>query len=896
MEIKLKRREIIFKKLLEITGEKGIGVTTQQLSNILGIGRANISNELNRLCEEGRVKKSNGRPVLYFAINEENKKVVDSKANNILHTSLDSFMKINPSLNNAINQGKAAVLYPPAGMNMIILGETGVGKSMFAQLIHKYALEMKRIKKNAPFIVFNCADYVNNPQLLLSQLFGIKKGAYTGANEDKQGLIEKANNGILFLDEVHRLPSEGQEMLFVFLDQGKFRRLGETEFERKANVLIICATTEDPNSTLLNTFTRRIPMTIKIPNLNERGYKERLNLIISFFREESFRFKKEIKLSVNSLKAFLKYPCKNNIGQLKADIQLVSAKVYADFLTDKKGSIKINSCDLPKYIYEHSTISNKVDEIINNMNISGKYIVINEEEKIDLLDYNETNRNIYDLIIKKAHELRNNDEDIDFTTVFYNEFNEYFNKYIPEVDKYDKNMLGSLVDQSIIGLLEDIKELVYRKLHKKISKNTSIGIMLYLNTAINQLSANKRVVNPQLLHIRTKYRAEFEVSLEIIKLIEEKLDLTLSIDEAGYIALFLTKNHEDSHEENKRVGVLVICHGDSTATSMAKVANDILEERHALGINLPLNKSRVEILQVLRNYIKSDYREEGYLFLVDMGSLVSISKILEEEFNIKTRQISNVSTIHVIEATRKAIMGENLEDIYNSLKIEEEVKYVVKDTEEKKKYTIITACLTGEGSASIMSKYLKKHLRYNKNIFEIIPLSINDKNEFNESIKIIQKESEIICIVSSLKVSLNIPQFTLDEMLSLKAIGKIQNIIDIKYTYEELKKTFKEHIKNTNGEELYNDVVNLLFKIQKSTNKTLSTELFIPIALHIACMVDRLLKEDINVEFKESTSYKNNNLEMYNLVVKELEFISNKYNISITQDEYCYITEFLLEI
>ncbi|QAS60515.1 hypothetical protein EI377_07060 [Clostridium septicum] len=145
MEIKLKRREIIFKKLLEITGEKGIGVTTQQLSNILGIGRANISNELNRLCEEGRVKKSNGRPVLYFAINEKNKKVVDSKANNILHTSLDSFMKINPSLNNAINQGKAAVLYPPAGMNMIILGETGVGKSMFAQLIHKYALEMKRI-------------------------------------------------------------------------------------------------------------------------------------------------------------------------------------------------------------------------------------------------------------------------------------------------------------------------------------------------------------------------------------------------------------------------------------------------------------------------------------------------------------------------------------------------------------------------------------------------------------------------------------------------------------------------------------------------------------------------------------------------------------------------------
>ncbi|WP_459834092.1 sigma 54-interacting transcriptional regulator [Clostridium carnis] len=873
------------------------GITTQQLANELGISRANISNELNKLYEIGKVRKSNGRPVLYFPVIEEKKDIMKSDYIKAVDSSLDNFIKLNPSLRGVINQGKAAILYPPEGMNMLILGETGVGKSMFAELVHRYSIEVKRIRKNAPFIVFNCADYVNNPQLLLSQLFGIKKGAYTGANEDKPGLIEKANNGILFLDEVHRLPSEGQEMLFVFLDQGKFRRLGETEFDRKAKVLIICATTEDPNSTLLNTFTRRIPMTIRIPNLKERGYKERLNLIINFFKEESFKFKQDIKISINSLKAFLKYPCSNNIGQLRADIQLVSAKVYADFLTEKKGSIKINSCDLPKYIEDYINVSSNIDEIINNMNIDSKYITINQEEDIKLLNQDNINDNIYELIINKVHELRDaKNSEVDFTKIIYNEFNEYFNKYIPYVNEYDKNMLGSLIDESIIGLLNNIKDLVYKKLNKKISKNTSIGIMLYLNTAINQLAYNKRVMNPQLLYIRTKYRVEFETALEIIKLIEEKLDRTLSIDDAGYITLFLTRNDKGSLESNNRVGVIVLCHGDSTATSMAKVANDILEEKYAIGINLPLNKSRVEILQLLREYIKNDYKEEGYLFLVDMGSLVSIGTILEEEFNIKSRQINNVSTIHVIEATRKAIMGEKLEDIYNSLSRDENIKYIIKDNKEKRKYSIVTACLTGEGSASIMAKYLKGRLRYNKNIFEIIPLSINNKNEFNQSIKNIELESEIICIVSSLKLSLDIPQYTLDEMLSLKAISKIQDIIDIKYTYEELKETFKEHIKNTDGEILYNDVVNLLFSFQKSTNKILSTELFIPMALHIACMVDRLLKEDVNVEFKESNEYKNNNIEMYNLVVKELEIISNKYNIHITQDEYCYITEFFLEI
>lgn len=136
---------------------------------------------------------------------------------------------------------------------------------MFAEAMYSFAKESHILNENSPFVRFNCADYADNPQLVIAQIFGVKRGAFTGADRDKDGLLKKADGGILFLDEIHRLSPQGQEMLFTFIDKGTFRPLGETEKQEEARVQIIAATTEDPKSYLLQTFTRRIPMTIVLP-------------------------------------------------------------------------------------------------------------------------------------------------------------------------------------------------------------------------------------------------------------------------------------------------------------------------------------------------------------------------------------------------------------------------------------------------------------------------------------------------------------------------------------------------------------------------------------------------------------------------------------------------------
>lgn len=881
------KKELILKKLTELNCPDGID--TKTLASLLNMSRANLSHELNELYKEGKLCKTTGRPVLFFLANT--KKDVKSQ--------LDLLAENNISLKSAIEQAKAAILYPPKGMNCLILGNTGVGKSMFASLMHQYALEMNVKPENSPFIIFNCADYSNNPQLLTSQLFGVKKGAYTGAESDKTGLIEQANGGILFLDEVHRLPPEGQEALFIFLDTGTFRRVGDSEI-RKSDVLIISATTENPDSSLLSTFRRRIPIVINIPSLKERTFEERLYLIKSFFKYESIRLNKDIYVSLNSLRALISYDCPNNIGQLKSDVQMLCAKAYSEFLTNVKSDVRIHSGTLPPYIKEglykekeHRVLwNNLMSDEIEFFKFTGL-----SDDSLDI--FKNSDNSIYDFIENKLKKLKSLEIcDNDIENILEKDIAKHFKNNFSSMSKeFSKKNLLSIIDPNILECFDKIIEYASDRLPIKFDNNLYTAFALHINTLVDRIHSKKVIKNPNLNKIRTLYPKEFSIALEIKDILSEYIYDSVPEDEAGYITLFLIPDTSLKNKPKDKVKVILIAHGESTATSMSDVANKLLGEDYVLPINAPIDVPPSNVLEHLKLIINENPTSAGYLLLVDMGSLLTLADTIKNELNINVKTISLVSTLHVLEAARKALLGLSLDEIYNDVLMVNSYLQVHKNINNRaidtNKTLIITACLTGEGGAAAIKDFLSVNLKLDTNLFEIVCLSCENKDSFKEMILNYESKNQVLFIVSSFHIDgINISQFSMYETLNRTAVKDMQKLIDEKTAIINLPKVINENIPNIAGMELTNDIQSVLNELQKRINKKLSSDNLVGLTLHLSVLIGRLKNNEKTVLYPNKDIFIKDNFSLYNIIKESLNPLKIKYDINnLSDDEICYLVK-----
>jgi len=207
----------------------------------------------------------------------------------------------------------------PTDATVLVLGETGTGKELVARSVHEHS---RRADKT--IICVNCAAIPDT--LIESELFGYEKGAFTGANASRMGLIEAADGGTLFLDEIGELPMEAQARLLRFIQEGEIRRIGSVH-SRKVDVRLICATHRDLQALAAegqfrqDLFYRINVLRLALPPLRERG-KDILELAERLLQQQTERLGAGKKhLSPRAIQAITTYQWPGNVRELDHAIE-----------------------------------------------------------------------------------------------------------------------------------------------------------------------------------------------------------------------------------------------------------------------------------------------------------------------------------------------------------------------------------------------------------------------------------------------------------------------------------------------------------------------------------------------------------------------------------------------
>ncbi|MBF2493584.1 sigma 54-interacting transcriptional regulator [Listeria welshimeri] len=880
-------------EVLQLLNRKEEKVSAADVAELLQMDRANASRYLNDLFKEKRIDKLPGKPVFYQALQTVSKTTETSVFQN---SAFGRLIGSEDSLKVSIQQAKAAILYPPNGLHSLILGRTGTGKSLFAECMYQFAKESETIPDDAPFISFNCADYAQNPQLLFGHIFGVIKGAYTGAEETREGLLKKADGGILFLDEIHRLPPEGQEMLFTFIDKGEFRPLGESANVHHAQVQIIGATTESPDNFLLETFTRRIPMTITLPALADRNLEERYQLVEFFLNQEAIRLHQSIRVHRKALIAFLLYHASANVGQLQRDLKLACAKAFLHYKTKTANYILIEQDDLPIHVQKGllhlKDEPEKLNRLIDVNKTIFKFVDTSDATiEIDAEDVHD----VYHAIQEKADQLMKEGKDqSELEEALYVDVDQYFHDYMVQLPTHQT--AKEIIAPAVWELTGKVYAMAEEKLNRKYNEKMKFAFSLHLQSTIERVREQKHIIHPDLNNIRKKYPKEFQVAIDLSALIEQELSIEIPFDEIGFLTMFLTEEVVDTAlSQENQVEVIVMMHGRSTATSMVETVQELLSIESGIALDMPLSVEVKAMYEKLKQTVIKLNPVKGVLLLSDMGSLTSFGNMLTEELGIRTKTVTMVSTPVVLEAMRKASLGRGLEDIYQSCEQLFENKYKAHVLRAKPvKNAVIFTCFTGEGVAEQLRKVVSPIIDETK--IEIIVLQFLHKEAFRERIDQLMEEYNILAIMGSVAFEYrDIPFFSALEVLSEGGVGIVSRILNDEVPYEKLIASLEGNLQAvSSAEELVYFLRKVISELQLQLNVILESGVDIGMILHLAFLIERVKLGAVDREFPDLNEFAKNHMVEMQITQQMMQNVEIEYDIVIPQSEIAYLTQMML--
>lgn len=875
------------------------------LKEKLNLSRNWISQYLNEYYNNGIFIKINTRPVVYLDKSELEKQYQCSIEDSLFSSfqalldalkgkekkSFDRLIGAQSSLLDLVDKCKSSIAYPPNGLPTILIGPTGSGKSFIVYLMYLYGVENGIIGENAKFIHVNCSEYTNNPELLTANLFGYKKGAFTGADSDNIGLIKAAEGGVLFLDEVHCLKPECQEKLFLFMDNGYYRMLGDNETLYSCQVRIVFATTEDPQKVLLKTLYRRIPITLRVPSIEERGINEKAQLIIHYLKEEAHKLKSKLYITNVAYNTLLNAQYMGNVGEIKNTIQATC--MHALYHHKKEDELQIHTLDLP-------------ESIISNVAIDSALSIMDRQQLISLqalqqrVHINDSQIFLIKELLDQLLELQNNRIPM----------SQFIERDMECLERYYHKLLfvdyagDNIKDSFILNRMKKVVELIGFKYGLTFQENEIQMLSMFVRDVFKRgvesaqfCEAHAQETTDFAKVVEKKYPREYAIAKEMSTSIQASLDIQLHNILIALLTLSIVLYHAQ-RDTNKHVAI-ILAHGYATASSIANAANQFLNAYVFDAIDMPLQTSNEEIIHTLNVFLQKRGEYHDLILLVDMGSLEKIYEGMAQNANIAIA--NNVNTKMAICIGEGLKKEESLQSIFEYSFEQNKSTYHIINKVEKEK-VILCSCATGIGTAEKLKDILMDSLPANLPV-KILTYDYSTllENKLEHSFF---ENYEVICIVGTLNPNINNIKFIPVEELIMYNSFDILTIHfhgfmsdnDMESIHKNILKNFSlsniiGNLTILNPAKLLEHVADAIDRLQSEMNINFNYNTCFGLYVHICCLIERLVKregaqeyvkqiEECDIELQYFVQYMKvafSKVEKYysvQLPIEEIEFIN----------------------
>jgi sigma-54 dependent transcriptional regulator, gfr operon transcriptional activator len=398
------------------------------------------------------------------------------------------------------------------------------------------------------------------------------------------------------------------------------------------------------------------------------------------------------------------------------------------------------------------------------------------------------------------------------------------------------------------------------------------------------------------------YHEEFQLSKKLMALIENKMDIHLSLDDEIFLLFYLKSLR--IHSGKKIPRALLLAHGYATASSISNVVNRMLKVNIFEAFDMPIDSDVKEIIKNVTDYIEQNDVSKGLVILVDMGSLKDIYTHIKHLLHGPVIIINNVSTQMALHVGDMLLKNLYMEELIDHLQSSNKTEYKIIYPEKEKQKIILITCMTGVGTAVQIQKLIEDSIPESLGIKVIVHDFERLKNSETKE-ALLQLYNILTIIGTENPEAEGISFISLEDLISGKGEGKLERVFKTILPNDMIQTINNNMVRNFSLKRVIEsltilDTDKILGQIEKFfeqlevlMNKRLTNDKKLALYVHLSCLVERLIRQAPIETYPDLKNFEELHKSSIDMIKRAASIIEDVYNVKINIAEIGYIYNIL---